>query len=86
VPTIEDLLGPAADRPKTFYLGNREYDPVKLGYKTDKLTNGFEFDASIRGNSNRGHEFTDDEKTYGRVGPALDADKRRALIEYLKTL
>ena len=85
VPTIEALLGPAKDRPAKFYLGNREYDPVKLGYKTDKLTNGFEFDTSIRGNSNRGHEFTDDKQTYGRVGPALSAEQRKALIEFLKT-
>jgi mono/diheme cytochrome c family protein len=85
VPTIDALLGPAKDRPATFYLGNREYDPVKLGYKTDKLTNGFEFDTSIRGNSNRGHEFTDDKQAYGRVGPALSSDQRKALIEYLKT-
>ena len=35
VPTIEDLLGPPEERPKKFYLGSREYDPVKLGYKTD---------------------------------------------------
>jgi mono/diheme cytochrome c family protein len=86
VPNIEALLGPAESRPKTFYLGNREYDPVNLGYSIDPLTNGFEFDTSLRGNSNRGHEFTNDEKTYGRVGRALAPDERKALIEYLKTL
>jgi mono/diheme cytochrome c family protein len=85
VPTIDALLGPAKDRPAKFYLGNREYDPVKLGYKTDKLTNGFEFDTSIRGNSNRGHEFSDT-KGPGVIGTALSADDRKALIEYLKTL
>ena len=68
VPTIDALLGPAKDRPAKFYLGNREYDPVKLGYKTDKLTNGFEFDTSIRGNSNKGHEFSDT-KGPGVIGP-----------------
>jgi len=85
VPTIDALLGPAADRPRTFYLGNREYDPVKLGYKTDKLVNGFEFDTSIRGNSNMGHEFAKGEGS-GRIGPPLSPDQRKALIEYLKTL
>ena len=54
VPTVYDLLSPLDERPKQFYLGNREYDPVKLGYKTDKLTNGFLFDTSIRGNAIRG--------------------------------
>ena len=52
VPTVEALLGPPEERPKKFYLGNREYDPVNLGYKYDKIDNGFEFDTSIRGNSN----------------------------------
>ena len=90
VPTIEDLLGDPEKRPAKFYLGSREYDPVKLGYKTDPITNGFEFDTSIRGNSNRGHEFrkdfSKDREIKGVIGPALSADDRKALIEYLKTL
>jgi hypothetical protein len=85
VPTIDALLGPATDRPAKFYLGNREYDPVRLGYKTDKLTNGFEFDTSIRGNSNKGHEFSNT-KGPGVIGVALSAEDRKALIEFLKTL
>ena len=78
------------ERPKTFYLGSREYDPVKLGYKSDPIANGFEFDTSIRGNWNRGHEFrkdySKDKEIKGVIGPALSADDRKALIEYLKTL
>jgi hypothetical protein len=92
VPTIEDLLGDPEQRPKKFYLGSREYDPVKLGYKTEAMTSAFEFDTSIRGNSNRGHEFRKDfskdkdKEIKGVIGPALSADDRKALIEYLKTL
>jgi hypothetical protein len=90
VPTIEALLGPPEERPKKFYLGNREYDPVNLGYKFDKITNGFEFDTSIRGNWNTGHEFrkefSKDKKIKGVIGPALSPADRKALIEYLKTL
>jgi mono/diheme cytochrome c family protein len=90
VPTIEDLLGDPEQRPPTFHLGSREYDPVKVGYKTDPITNGFEFKTSIRGNSNRGHEFrkdySKDKEIKGVIGPALSADDRKALIEYLKTL
>ena len=41
VPTVDALLGPPEERPKKFYLGNREYDPVNLGYKIDKIDNGF---------------------------------------------
>ena len=36
VPTIYDLLKPAAERPVTFPTGQREYDPVKLGIQTDR--------------------------------------------------
>ena len=90
VPTIDDLLGDPEKRPKTFYLGNREYDPVKVGYKSDPFKNGFEFDTSIRGNSNRGHEFRKDydkdKEIKGVIGPALSEGDRKALIEYLKTL
>jgi len=90
VPTIDALLGPAGDRPAKFYLGNREYDPTKLGYKTDKLTNGFELDTSIRGNSNSGHEFSKayskDKDVPGLIGGELDEPKRKAIIEFLKTL
>jgi mono/diheme cytochrome c family protein len=90
VPTIDDLLGDPEKRPAKFYLGSREYDPVKLGYRTDPIANGFEFDTSIRGNSNRGHEFRKDydknKEIKGVIGPELPADDRKALIEYLKTL
>jgi hypothetical protein len=90
VPSIDDLLGDPDQRPKTFYLGSREYDPVKLGYRTDPIAGGFVFDTSIRGNSNRGHEFRKDfdknRMIKGVIGPALSTDDRKALIEYLKTL
>jgi hypothetical protein len=90
VPTVEALLGPPEDRPKKFYLGNREYDPVNLGYKFDKFDNGFEFDTIIRGNWNTGHEFRKDyskeKEIKGVIGPALSPGDRKALIEYLKTL
>jgi len=87
VPNVYLLLSPVDERPKKFYLGNREYDPVNLGYKYDKLTNGFEFDTSIRGNWNTGHEFADKPpKTKGVIGKKLAPDERKAIIEYLKTL
>jgi RoxA-like, cytochrome c-like len=73
VPTLYDLLLPAAKRPKTFPVGLREYDPDKLGLRTD-LKGTFTFDTSLPGNSNAGHEF----------GTGLSEDDRRALLEYLK--
>jgi mono/diheme cytochrome c family protein len=75
VPTIYDLLLPAKDRPATFALGQRDYDPAKLGYVAAvKGTPIFTFDTSIKGNSNRGHEF----------GTTLTDLERYELIEYLK--
>ena len=89
VPSVYALLSPVEERPKEFYLGNREYDPVNLGYKTDKLANGFKFDTSIRGNSNKGHEFSKkyvkDKEITGVIGPYLEPEQRLALIEFLKT-
>lgn len=86
VPNLYALLSPVAERPKKFYLGNREYDPVNVGYRVDELPGGFLFDTTIRGNSNSGHEFTDTPNKAGVIGRQLSPDERRALIEYLKTL
>ena len=84
VPNIYALLSPVSERPAKFYLGNREYDPVNVGYVTDKLDGGFEFDTSLRGNHNTGHEFSND-KREGVIGPLLTPDERRALVEFIKT-
>jgi hypothetical protein len=86
VPNLYALLSPVSERPKKFYLGNREYDPVNVGYRSEEFPGGFEFDTSIRGNSNSGHQFTDTPNQAGRIGRLLTPEERRALIEYLKTL
>jgi mono/diheme cytochrome c family protein len=79
VPTLYDLLLPPAQRPKTFALGTRAFDPRKVGYDTNPAAvgNTFTFDTSLPGNSNKGH-------VYG-VG-ALTEIQRQELLEYLKTL
>lgn len=70
-------------RPETFGVGNREFDPVKVGFVSDPDQNPFVFRARndngepIPGNFNSGHE-------YGTSG--LSEEDRRALLEYLKTL
>ena len=76
VPTLYDLLLPAASRPKSFHVGRREIDPKKVGILTDKFDGSFEFDTSAPGNSNAGHEY----------GAALGDADRWALVEYLKSL
>ena len=85
VPTLYALLSPVAERPSVFYLGNREYDPVSVGYRTEKFSGGFRLDTSIRGNLNSGHEFNNGAGK-GIIGPRLTPDERWALIEYLKIL
>lgn len=86
VPTIYALLSPVKERPATFTLGSREYDPKDIGYVwKDQLKNGFVLDTSKHGNSNSGHEFSNEKRT-GVIGPELKEDERRALIEFIKTL
>ena len=85
VPNLYALLSPVVERPKTFYLGNREYDPVNIGYRTEEFPGGIKLDTAIRGNSNSGHEFNNGSGN-GIIGPLLTPDERRALVEYLKTL
>ncbi len=84
VPTLYDLLKPAAERPVTFPTGTREYDPIKLGIQTDPSKYvlppglpGFLMDTRLRGNWNTGHEWS--------FYPTLTDDMRYALIEFLKT-
>jgi hypothetical protein len=85
VPTLYDLLSPVAERPKTFYTGSRDFDPVKLGLKTDAAPGLTLFDTSKPGNLNIGHEFSDTPGS-GVIGRFLQPDERSAIIEYLKTL
>ena len=89
VPTIEDLLRPVSDRPKTFCLGAGEYDPKKLGYKSSCVSGTTVTDTSIAGNLNTGHEFKDVKPgttEQGVIGRGLKPSEREALIEYLKSL
>ena len=84
VPTVFDLLHLAPQRPTTFKLGTKEYDPVKLGYVTDGprfLTpprmQPFTYDTRRIGNWNTGHEWW--------FYADLDDEMRYDIIEFLKT-
>jgi hypothetical protein len=79
VPTLRDLLTPAASRPAVFYRGYDVYDPKDVGFVTQGEAaerEGARFEVHRRGNGNQGHEF----------GVDLNGDEKDALIEYLKTL
>lgn len=94
VPNLYELLSPAHERSRTFHVGRREFDPVKVGFVSDPLSKGgFVFDTRLSGNLNTGHEFragwvpydeNNPQVQYGVIGPELTPDERWAIIEYLK--
>jgi hypothetical protein len=82
VPTLRDLLEPAARRPKVFYRGSDVIDVQRVGFISNVPEAGgrrlFEYYTGLVGNSNAGHE-----------GPAFGTDlapaDKDALVEYLKS-
>jgi hypothetical protein len=81
VPNLDALLRPASARPKSFSIGSRRFDAVRVGFDTDapgfpKFQVNDSDGNSIVGNSNAGHEW----------GAQLNDSARQQLIEYLKTL
>jgi hypothetical protein len=76
VASIYELLLPATERLKKFYVGSKQYDPVNLGFSTRWKPNAVLLDTTALGNANSGHEF----------GMDLNHDERLAVIEYIKTL
>lgn len=81
VPTLADLLKPAAERPASFEVGP-VYDPARVGLAATQPQFGATLettgcDAPDSGNSRCGHEYGTD---------TLSEDERDALLEYLKTL
>jgi hypothetical protein len=77
VPTLYHLLLPPDQRPKTFALGARDYDPVKLGFVVSTACSQQDclVDTSETGDGNGGHLW----------GTDLSESNRMALLEYLKT-
>ena len=80
VPSLADLLEPAAKRTAEFKVGPA-YDPVKVGLAAEQTKFNFTLkttDCSDRasGNSRCGHEY----------GANLTVEEKKALLEYLKIL
>ncbi|RRV28575.1 hypothetical protein EGJ23_04120 [Pseudomonas sp. o96-267] len=86
VPNLFELLSPVYERQAQFWVGNFEFDPERVGYRSDKFPGGFLLDTRVTGNGNGGHEFRDGCRQEGVIGRALSPDERLALIEYLKVL
>ena len=80
VPTLAELLKPAAERVNTFRIGPA-YDTVNIGLAVDQAQSSYELETTDcsdlnSGNSRCGHEF----------GTTLSAAEKKALLEYLKAL
>lgn len=80
VPTLAELLKPAAERVQSFKIGP-EYDPVAVGLAVEQTKFDYTLtttgcDQRNSGYSRCGHEF----------GTSLTADEKKALLEYLKVL
>ncbi len=80
VPTLRDLLEPAAARPKVFYRGYDVFDQAKVGFRSDvPEENGrkySKYDTAVAGNGNGGHEY----------GTRLSEQDKQAIVEYMKKL
>jgi mono/diheme cytochrome c family protein len=86
VPNLYELLSPVGERSKKFFVGRREFDPVKVGLRTkplDGTSSGFWLDTREAGNRNTGHEFSSHPGP-GVIGRGLTPAERMDLIEYLK--
>jgi hypothetical protein len=83
VKSLYELMLPEGRRDPQFWVGNREFDPVRVGFvdgKSARFPYGSMFDRDdpkSHGNSNSGHDYANDRYT--------DAE-RMALVEYMKTL
>ncbi len=96
VPSLYDLLLPqkrAEDpeegeyRPDEFMVGSREFDPVRVGFRTEGY-DGFLFRTHRVGDLNSGHEYGAGRTAQpdGTILPALTEQQRWDLVEYMKTL
>ncbi|MBW0004550.1 MAG: hypothetical protein JO216_13795 [Hyphomicrobiales bacterium] len=85
VPNLYEMLIPAAQRTKKFWLGG-DFDPVKVGFDTSATSGTFLMDTTLLGNSNAGHSFQEGARGYGTIGPLLTDEQRWALVEYLKSI
>ncbi|CAH9058468.1 hypothetical protein PSECIP111854_02208 [Pseudoalteromonas sp. CIP111854] len=80
VPNLYELMQKPEQRVTQFWVGNREFDPVNVGYVTTAGLNMFKVNKPngeiMPGNSNRGHSY----------GTDLNDEQKWQIIEYMKTL
>ncbi|MFT6261574.1 MAG: mono/diheme cytochrome c family protein [Bermanella sp.] len=80
VSSLWQLLQKPEQRLDSFWVGDREFDPVNVGFVTQQGLSEFKVlngkGGIMRGNSNRGHIY----------GTGLSAKQKWNLVEYMKTL
>ena len=100
IPSLYWMLKPAAERPKQFCVGARDFDPEQVGIRVEpgetpvcakgetRFSTVDAKGAPIHGNSNLGHslEGPSGSREAGIIGRGLSEEERYDLIEYLKTL
>lgn len=57
VANLYELLLPAKQRMKSFYVGSTVFDPKLVGFETEWKAGSFWMDTTVPGNLNTGHEF-----------------------------
>ncbi len=89
VPTLRDLLEPAALRPKTFFRGYDVYDFARVGFLSnvaaEKGRTFFLYDTAVPGNGNAGHADPAPLPAPLQYGTNLPTAEKDAIVEYLKT-
>ncbi|MBV7255598.1 hypothetical protein KCG44_02230 [Pacificimonas sp. WHA3] len=87
VRTLEQLLMRPEFRETEFWVGSTEFDADGIGFTSQASTDGstFRFDTSLPGNSNQGHVYGA-EIFSGGGDDTEQADARRAILAYMKTL
>jgi hypothetical protein len=79
VPYLPELLEPVDRRTRIFRRGNTVYDASQIGFVAEGAEaekKGTLLDTALPGNGNAGHLY----------GVDLHPEKKKALLEYLKTL
>lgn len=97
VPNLYEMLLPVEQRSPVVYLGYQGFDPERVGYISTKgrgrlndvtaigLTRVVVGAGAKHGDSNSGHEFSNNEGR-GVIGREFTDEERWQLVEYLKSL
>ena len=85
VPNLYEMLKPAAERTKKFYLGG-DFDPVKVGLDTSCDLRDFPNGHHAVGELERWSLLPEWSARRRHYWPVADDEQRWALVEYLKSI